>query len=58
MHQLFKKARADYLSKSAQRDFDAALYPNQLCFVLNNDVILCEKAFANVVGMANARARN
>jgi len=55
MFRILQNARRDYLTRCASQEFDSSIYPNQLCFVLNDGTLVCEKAFVNVLGMANAK---
>ena len=51
---ILSKARHDYLNHRADTDVIKTSFPNNLCFTLDG-VILCEKAFVNILGMANSR---
>ena len=51
---ILKRARQDFLRRCGNNEIDPTLHPNQLCFVIDGNIV-CEKAYANAIGLADGR---
>ena len=51
---LLLEARRQYNERSQRKEIDPSKYSNWLCFVVDGQVV-CEKAFVNMLGLADNR---
>lgn len=49
---ILEKARQDFTERSYRKEIDPSKYPNCFCFSIDG-VNICEKAYANALGLAN-----
>ena len=49
---ILEKARQDFTERSYRKEIDPSKYPNCFCFSIDG-VNICEKAYANALGLSN-----